>query len=31
MPHRAIAYTPADDETAEKLPRLAELSPRPLY
>ena len=31
MPHRAIVYTPADAETAEKLPRLAELTPRPLY
>mgnify|MGYP001546658377 CR=1 FL=1 len=31
MPHRAIVYTPADAATAEKLPHLAELTPRPLY
>jgi transcriptional regulator with XRE-family HTH domain len=31
MPHRAIVYTPADAETAEKLPQLAELAPRALY
>ncbi|HEX3707870.1 MAG TPA: helix-turn-helix transcriptional regulator [Mycobacteriales bacterium] len=31
MPLRAIVYTPADAETAEKLPLLATVTPRPLY
>jgi transcriptional regulator with XRE-family HTH domain len=31
MPLRAIVYTPADAETAEKLPLLATVTPRSLY